>query len=663
MYSKFFSYIFLAAAFVSAAMFTSCKEDEAVKLSHISLNVTEVNLAPGASYQLEVTGAMPANAADKSVAWSSGSTGVATVDATTGMVSVSASATEGATAVITATANDGGGAKATCTITVRVKTVIVGAQDGVLREGMAGTVTYPVTTTNIEDGAFEANVANLPAGVTVQGQVTISGNTATLTLAGNTSTVAGATATLTLTIDGVTSAPFTLTIAEPGVKAVDVAAQNGTILGGVDGEATFAVTTANIADGQAGAIEWFADAAGTISSAAPSGISPAITNVANNAVTVTMTATLQAYEGAYYFRLTIDGATSAVATLTVSEGPGGTGVPDISWYNAAATEFTIYFADQLAGFAQLVNDETESFEGKTVKLGRNIDLSVYGQDFNDGKGWIPIGWSYSGQRTPTADYRNPAFKGTFDGAGHIVSKLFFEYRVQDEMARGLFGYVNGATITRLGIVISPSGITNHRYVGAVAGFAADLSEINNCYVAGEQSNTPFQIFSNDGSVSEYVAGGFVRGIDHFTGGMVGYLHTSEIHNCYITAEVVGNRSCGGILGGPVATIAITNCAALNSGILRFGSSGMATFGRIISQERDGLSNNVAFDEMTRGNNWSLGGTGTIGENLMNGADITKAQIAADGTIGGRFTTENGWTVENGKLPGFGAAIELPDYLK
>jgi hypothetical protein len=33
--------------------------------------------------------------------------------------------------------------------------------------------------------------------------------------------------------------------------------------------------------------------------------------------------------------------------------------------------------------------------------------------------------------------------------------------------------------------------------------------------------------------------------------------------------------------------------------------------------------------------------------------ITTAQIQADGTLGRRFTTANGWTVENGKLRGCG----------
>nr|AGS51697.1 hypothetical protein [uncultured bacterium contig00032] len=68
------------------------------------------------------------------------------------------------------------------------KTVSVGAQSGTLNAGTAGTVTFPVTTANIANGNYAVSVANLPTGVSVQGQVAINGNAGTLTLAGNTST-------------------------------------------------------------------------------------------------------------------------------------------------------------------------------------------------------------------------------------------------------------------------------------------------------------------------------------------------------------------------------------------------------------------------------------------------------------------------------------------
>ena len=47
---------------------------------------------------------------------------------------------------------------------------------------------------------------------------------------------------------------------------------------------------------------------------------------------------------------------------------------DTSWYtsNTSASTFTIADAADLAGFAKLVNDGTTTFEGKTVKLSKDI---------------------------------------------------------------------------------------------------------------------------------------------------------------------------------------------------------------------------------------------------------------------------------------------------
>jgi len=91
------------------------------------------------------------------------------------------------------------------------KTVTVGMQNGWMTAGGTETVSYTVTTANIADGAYTAT-GNRPAGVTIQGQVTIANNSGTLMLAGSTNTTAGTYNNLTLTIDGVSSAMFSLKI-------------------------------------------------------------------------------------------------------------------------------------------------------------------------------------------------------------------------------------------------------------------------------------------------------------------------------------------------------------------------------------------------------------------------------------------------------------------
>ena len=132
------------------------------------------------------------------------------------------------------TAGAGAHAQITATPTGTGKTVTVGTQNGTLAAGAAGaTVTFPVTTTGITAGAYTATVANLPAGVTVQGQVTItvSNNqgTGTLTLLGSASTTLGTRNNLTLTIDNTVSAAFTLEI---GTATAPSAPQSFTVTPG-----------------------------------------------------------------------------------------------------------------------------------------------------------------------------------------------------------------------------------------------------------------------------------------------------------------------------------------------------------------------------------------------------------------------------------------------
>ena len=98
-------------------------------------------------------------------------------------------------------------------------TASVGTQTGTMTAGVAGSVTFTVTTTGIANGTYAVTVANLPAGVTVlNDEVAIAGNTGTLTLTGDTTMVAAITNNLALTIAGAVSNDFTLTISAPSVS-------------------------------------------------------------------------------------------------------------------------------------------------------------------------------------------------------------------------------------------------------------------------------------------------------------------------------------------------------------------------------------------------------------------------------------------------------------
>ena len=239
------------------------------------------------------------------------------------------------------------------------KTVEVGAQSGPVEAGAETTVSFPVTTTGVSNRSYTVAVANLPAGVTVLGNVAMSGGKGTLTLSVSAGAAAGTYSSLTLTINGETSAPFTLSITPPGVKTVSVSAQTGILTVGTAGSATFSVPTENIATGLAGSVAWFSDAAGTVSTGAPAWASPAVTT-GSATRTLTVNATAAAVAGTYYFRVTIDGTTSGVGVLTVtpagaktvSAGPqSGT----ITAGTAGSATFTVSTANIATGLAGSVS--------------------------------------------------------------------------------------------------------------------------------------------------------------------------------------------------------------------------------------------------------------------------------------------------------------------
>ena len=151
------------------------------------------------------------------------------------------------------------------------------------------------------------------------------------------------------------------------------------------------------------------------------------------------------------------------------------GQSDTSWYNDTDTEFVILTAKQLAGFSKLV-DEGNTFEGKTVKLGKDICLSE--------KNWNPIG----DNRTDNA------FTGVFDGqnhtilGAHITGDHCFNGAVYgSKEGWGLFSLVDGATIKNLKV----DGATFGSYTvitGTIAGYANNTTfdniEITNTKIAG-----------------------------------------------------------------------------------------------------------------------------------------------------------------------------------
>ena len=193
--------------------------------------VTTTGIAPGRTYPITVTGLPAGVTASASIRLSSEiltetQVALGRTSPVTGYLTLT-----GNTRTVAGTSSDirvtiDGERSNAFTLTINrstTKSVSVGPPSGYLTARTPGTVTYSVTTANIANRNYTVTVTGLPAGVTVQGrQMIIANNSGTLTLAGDATTLEGLTNNLKLTIDGVESGVFTLSIVEgsPPTSAV-----------------------------------------------------------------------------------------------------------------------------------------------------------------------------------------------------------------------------------------------------------------------------------------------------------------------------------------------------------------------------------------------------------------------------------------------------------
>ena len=131
-----------------------------------------------------------------------------------------------------------------------------------------------------------------------------------------------------------------------------------------------------------------------------------------------------------------------------------------------ANTYLITTPAELAWVAEQVNSKTEDFEGKTILLMNDIDLS--------GSYWTPIG--------NVTDYPTVTFKGTFDGQNHIISNLTASDKAAGYAAAGLFGSILG---TVQNVTLKDVNIRSTHYAGAVVAYSSmNGAIIDNCHVDG-----------------------------------------------------------------------------------------------------------------------------------------------------------------------------------
>ena len=225
------------------------------------------------------------------------------------------------------------------------------------------------------------------------------------------------------------------------------------------------------------------------------------------------------------------------------------GTLDISWYDVNKTEFTLTTAEQFAGFRDLV-DKGNTFAGKTVKLGKDIDLN--------NKSFDPIGFGYWNEsKVVDGTDTNTVFMGTFDGGNHTIyhlrqncweldtDKESYSTYTYSTAGAGLFASIKDATIKNL--AVSGAEIVFECVdMGVVVGYAQGTCHFENIVVT-------------DSKIANYnrYTGGVVGEVSygpHGTDTNKGYSHTFKnvtVDSTVTVSGLWGSFGCGmgGVIGG------------------------------------------------------------------------------------------------------------------
>ena len=382
--------------------------------------------------------------------------------------------------------------------------------------------------------------------------------------------------------------------------------------------------------------------------------------------------------------------------------------------------YIITTAAELAQLATYVNAGDTNYNDKHYKLANDIDLSAYGAGFNDGKGWIPIGKYYAitVEEYPfkgTFDGNNNKITGLYIndstlsnttislglfGCTHSASfqnlilenvnimgcvyvgaltgdDWFSEFNncSSSGTIRG-GGYLGGLVGRIRNVMLQDKGetavltkchsscnVSGMNYIGGLAGQIGQCCNITACWTTGNVSGRDY-VGGIASTCTRYIdlrfcySTGNVTGND-YVGGIVGYLYSAKLYQGYSTGSITGNDYVGGIVGEVDRDCCymaeIHDFVALNSSIKGNNHVGRIVGGVYALPPLD----NAAYDSL-------LNNAGTVlwlnkGATQIDGEDISKETINADGSIGGRFKY---WlTTQKGKLPGMFGTVDMPEHLR
>ncbi|MBR5984230.1 MAG: T9SS type A sorting domain-containing protein [Bacteroidales bacterium] len=212
----------------------------------------------------------------------------------------------------------------------------------------------------------------------------------------------------------------------------------------------------------------------------------------------------------------------------------------------------------------------DGFSGKTIKLTANLSITA---------NWTPIGTA-----------ANP-FKGTFDGQGYTISNL---RHTSSSTPRGLFGYVENATIKNLNVKTGTGStiLKATTYCGGIVS-CATKSTIQDCSFNGDITATSTWIGGIVGkmvssTVRRCVTAGTIKSsTSNYVGGICGHASFGDaeslIEDCASNMDISGVSSIGGI-AGYISNSKVQRC--INAGNV---SGATNNVGGIVGYETDDMA--------------------------------------------------------------------------
>ena len=281
--------------------------------------------------------------------------------------------------------------------------------------------------------------------------------------------------------------------------------------------------------------------------------------------------------------------------------------PNTEWHKNpdANGVYTITTAEELAGLASLVNDGTDTFNGKTIVLANDIDLKNLD--------WTPIGNSTN------------QFEGDFDGQNHTISNL--KVIQEGKSYVGLFGLTRYGEIKNLKV---HNAIVKGRLgVGAISGqpYTSKYTNITLTglvQVDGMSDLTDLTVNVQPGS---YVNVNSVEnGIAYrtYAGGVIGFMGENYPEGDYAFA-VTNVTSNINVIGTTIDVGGITGIAHYGNSFINCSSSGNVTITNALDEDDAAEIGGIAGVWHRGGDNvifTNCSYTGTLTATLEDGSSFT-----------------------------------------